>query len=447
MDSANSAYRASMPVIEAPRGAAISARADLRHPLALPVIAAGVAGTIAAGVIIFLPDWRLERIAWDLYLDKITDAARPPLGLKARFIMALAAGVSAAGLTGLLAFFTARFSGRTLGGKTMGLSLPNWKFWERSIKDKEEVAATPHVRRRDFHPDAPTPRPVIAHEELGAPLPAVAGSPLAQKGGARIAAAMPEAGQVDWSAPDDVLDLGTALSLTQEEHGAMPATQAVPGAAASSAPVSATGIEFPKWAYEEGQRMAQEDPEYAANAVELARRIHLPSTPEDMPTLPPEVEAALSDHAMPAAAMPDLDMPQYPVAEPEPTYAPVPEAAEINFQYGTNLDAKLSDYDPAAIDTVEPVYTAMHDAMLAGFEPQAALQSVVTAPMVAPMDADASIDAMIDRLERALAMRSQADAVASSDAPSPASAEEQSNDHALDATLSTLARMNRQAYG
>ncbi len=446
MDSAKSAYRALMPNANAPSGAPVSMRGLLRHPIAVPAIAAGVAGTLAAGVIVFLPDWQLERLAWDLYLDKITDAARAPLGLKARIIMSLGAGVSAAALTGLLAFFTAQFSGRNLGGKTMGLSLPNWKFWERSSKTQSDMPQTPHVRRRDFHPDAPTPRPVIAHEELGAPLPSVGESPLAQKGGARVAAVMPEAGPVDWSAPDDVLDLGTALSLTQEDHSAVAATQAVPGAASSSAPVSATGIEFPKWAYEEGQRMAQEDPEYAANAVELARRIHPPSTLEDMPTLPPEVEGALSDHAMPAAAMSDVGMPQYPVAEPEMIYAPAPEGAEINFQNGSNLDAKLSDYDPVALETIEPVYAAMHDAMLVGFSPAPAPQSGAS-----PMDADASIDAMIDRLERALQLRSQSMPVAtqsaSADVPSAMQAEAQGDDPALDAALSTLARMNRQAYG
>jgi hypothetical protein len=393
----------------------------------LPVLAAGIAGSIAAAVIVFLPDWRLERLAWDMYLDRITDAAKPPLGLKARLIMALAAGGMAAGLTGALAWIF----GGILGGKAMGLSLPNWKFWERSAAKDDAETAAPIVRRRDFHPDAPQPRPVLAHEELGAPLPpvpsaAVQGSPLVQKNAVRVVAVMPQADPVDWSMPDDVLDLGMALSLTEEET--MSAGSAV-HTQANSAPVSATGIQFPNWAYEEGQRMAKEDPDYAANAVELARRIHPPTPLEDMVDLPPLMAPEVVFAPQSAAEI----MPQAEDTSFAETAAVVDTASGAAF-----VSAPVSA--PVANETEAPDFAAQS----------------------APVYADASIDAMIDRLERALArldasarhefVQKMAPATMPEqgqiNTPSAAhDAQETGDDPALDAALSTLARMNRQAFG
>ena len=484
MDSARRADQASMPTqytaTAVPAGAPYALHTLLRHPLALPVLAAGTAGVIAATTILFLPDWRLERLAWDLYLDKITDAARPPLGMTARAIMALAAGVSAATLTGLLAYITTRFSkakfGADLGGKTMGLSRPNWKFWDRAARQNAAVDAVPHVRRRDFHPDAPAPRPVQAHQELGAPLPPVAGNsgplvagnsgplvgefPLAQKSAARVAAVMPDAAPVDWAAPDDVLDLGTAITLTEEEYRSAPVeTVANPAVttAASATPgaKSATGIEFPKWAYEEGLRMAAEDPDYAANAVELARRIHPPTPPEDMPVLPPHSTTVAASAPLPAQpnGMPTIATPENAAA--------------------WDMNAKLSDFGATAPGVaaspaqIEQILTAMHSDMVVqsaqqpAAGPAADFAAVPTAaPASAPVDAeivdiDASLDAMVDRLERALAQRNVAGSATlayehvavSAQAATIQSPNGTVADPALDAALSTLARMNRQAYG
>lgn len=406
-------------------------RGLLRHPLALPIMAAGVAGTIAAAAIIILPDWRLERLSWELYLDRVSGYFLPPLGLRARFAMALMAGGLAATLTGALAwaysYFTHSARGNraastagatagTFGGKTMGLSFPNWKFWDRSAKADPEAqdAIATHVRRRDFHPDAPKPRPVNAHEELGAPLPpvsaqAVEGSPLMQKGAARVAAVMPEAGPVDWSQPDDVLDLGMAISLAEDDMSVM-----APAPAAAAAPSSgASGIEYPKWAYEEGQRMAQEDPEYAANAVELARRVHAPTPPEEMPALPPEIEAQYISQPIPEIVAPSAQEGKF-----EPELPSVPEAA-------------WSEADFANVEPVQPeaLITAMYQHSLSSAKGNAE-----------------SLEAMIDRLERALMQRTAAHGISAPSAPASDDMASE-DDPALDAALSTLARMNRQAYG
>jgi hypothetical protein len=441
------------------QSANIAGRALLRHPLALPIMAAGVAGTIAASAIILLPDWRLERLSWELYLDRISGYFIPPLGLKARLAIALLAGGMAATLTGGLAWAISYFrnsalgnravsnaghSSGIIGGKTMGLSFPNWKFWDRSAKadPAAEDAIATHVRRRDFHPDAPMPRPVNAHEELGAPLPPVVpaaaeGSPLMQKGAARVAAVMPEAGPVDWSKPDDVLDLGTAISLAEDDlAGPMPA--APTASAAAVAPSSgASGIEYPKWAYEEGQRMAQEDPDYAANAVELARRVHAPTPPEEMPGLPPEIEA------------------QY-MRQPIPGSGP-----DIGPEIETDMAALRNEVAPLDLEAPMAPDAVWNEADFANAEPVQAedlITSMYMHSMASAGQREETLGAMIDRLERALMQRTAAQGMAVPSAPQSAAVESAAvesaaielpaeDDPALDAALSTLARMNRQAYG
>jgi hypothetical protein len=408
---------------------------NLRHPLALPVIAAGCAGVLAAVAIIILPDWRLEKIAWELYLDRISAGATPPLGLKARFLMAAGAGSIAATLTGGLAYI--------LRGKTMGMAFSKLRFWDRkNTEAAPEIESSAPVRRRDFHPDAPAPRPVNAHAELGEPLPPLAGigtpvsaSVLATKGDARTAAALPQADTHDWSNPDDVLLLGDALAVTGDET--LVAQNIVNG---PSAPAASAAVEFPSWAYEEGQRMAREDAEYADNAVERARRVYPPTTPDDIDLAPMDLA---NPFVQPHSAQPPLDL----SLDVQASAAVAFESAEfftsddnkeefsVNQMADFGADGLLYDdvYSAAELDGADMQFTSSTSSDAYGSE------------NFAPAEfANASIEAMIDRLERALAHRVTSVA-GPLDVRNGVSAPH--SDEALDAALSTLARMNSRAYG
>ncbi len=378
----------------------------------LPLVAGALAGGIVALGIVILPDWRLERLAFELYLDRLHKAYIPPIGLGGRLLLAGAAGALAAALTAGLGWAVARFYNK---GDTMGALSFNWRFWEhgKAATTSGADAAMP-VRRRDFHPDAPAPRPVLAHNELGAPLPPV----LATKGEARPA---PEPMKIPDAIgnPDDILDLGAAFAVVEADQ--MPAPAPVP----ASAPATMASPEYPTWAYEEGLRMAAEDQAYAAEAVSLARRVHQPTPPEKLDDVLGPVGLPQDGAHSPLAAQ-----------LPEPV---VPEPVEV----------------PAAASMIDAVQDATPDVVQAEAVPASAVAPVpesTLAPIDAPIDADASIEALVARLERAMARRA---AMQAAQAPVPqqpteaaaATAVMPGDDPALDAALATLARMNRQAYG
>lgn len=112
----------------------------------VPVIAA-VAGTLAALFVAILPEWRLVVLVEGLGLPSILSAARPPLGMTARMLLALVAGGGA--------------GGAILGGLRLAM-----RFAPLAGQD-----GIPVLRRADAHPDAPARRPIRALEDLGDPLP------------------------------------------------------------------------------------------------------------------------------------------------------------------------------------------------------------------------------------------------------------------------------------
>jgi hypothetical protein len=118
----------------------------LRLPRQLPVIAAA-AGTLAALLVAILPEWRLVVLVEGLGLPSILSAARPPLGMTARLLLALAIGALAGGG----AFVALRMALR--------------------LVPTAREDGVPVLRRADAHPDAPARRPIRAMEDLGDPLP------------------------------------------------------------------------------------------------------------------------------------------------------------------------------------------------------------------------------------------------------------------------------------
>ncbi|WP_337828755.1 hypothetical protein [Pseudonocardia sp. TMWB2A] len=178
--------------------------------LPLIPVAAGLAGVMALGAFMIMPQSVLEAMVWQTRLDTILPAAQPPLGGTARLLVAIAAAALAAGLTALLAW---KFSGLTTPKKRrrrrgMGqsdtlaalviapasaesaapvaapvaatadvadeektaVSKASFldRFRRKKVEEEEEIDLEnmPNLRRRDFHPDAPARRPLFADAEL-----------------------------------------------------------------------------------------------------------------------------------------------------------------------------------------------------------------------------------------------------------------------------------------
>ncbi|MGE7205320.1 hypothetical protein ACQKJZ_06535 [Sphingomonas sp. NPDC019816] len=125
----------------------------------LPAMAGGAVALLIAFVFLVAPVWRLEMLVAQLGLADILSAARPPLGTKARLLLALVAGAGAGAVIWAAAYL--------LWGQGGLLA-------SRRPATEDEDDYVPAVRRSDRHPDAPPRRPLLA-AELGAPPPPPAG--------------------------------------------------------------------------------------------------------------------------------------------------------------------------------------------------------------------------------------------------------------------------------
>lgn len=135
----------SRPIQDAMRGVG-------RNALDLPV--AGLAALAVLFVAFALPADLLAEIVGASGLPSVLAAAQPPLGLTAR----IAIGAAGAGATFGLVLLLLRLLDRS------GLE----PHRARAAEPQDE---TPRLRRRDFHPDAPVPRPICAARDLGEPAP------------------------------------------------------------------------------------------------------------------------------------------------------------------------------------------------------------------------------------------------------------------------------------
>lgn len=123
-----------------------------------PAWIGGAVGLFAALLVMIAPDWRLNSLVAGFSLGDILAAARPPLGMKARLLLALVAGLGAGGVTWATTYL--------LWG-------PGGLLTRRAKPLREDDEDyVPVVRRSDRHPDAPPRRPLNA-AELGAPPPPV----------------------------------------------------------------------------------------------------------------------------------------------------------------------------------------------------------------------------------------------------------------------------------
>ncbi len=122
-----------------------------------PAWIGGAVGLFAILLVMIAPDWRLESLVSSLSLGDFLAAARPPLGMKARMLLALVAGLGAGAVTWAVVYLL-----WGPGGLLARRAKP--------VRDDDDEDYVPTVRRSDRHPDAPPRRPLNA-AELGAPPP------------------------------------------------------------------------------------------------------------------------------------------------------------------------------------------------------------------------------------------------------------------------------------
>ncbi len=164
-----------------------------RNALDLPV--AGLAALAAAFAAFVVPQDLLSRAVTASGLPSLLSAAQPPLGLTARVALAVGGAALVFGLVFLLL--------RLLDRSGMSATEPG-----------EANLATPRVRRRDGHPDAPAPRPISAARDLGEPAPPQApraAVPLWLDEAEPVAAPVAEAEPEPEPTPEPVLELEPAF--------------------------------------------------------------------------------------------------------------------------------------------------------------------------------------------------------------------------------------------
>lgn len=115
--------------------------------------------TAAMGLLagLLMPMAWIEEASWQLYLDQLVAAARPPLGDTARLIAAL---VLAAGL-GIVGWLAALL----LGVRASSGGIAGWFASLRQRRADDEPDA-PVLRASDRHPDAPARRPFSAARDV-----------------------------------------------------------------------------------------------------------------------------------------------------------------------------------------------------------------------------------------------------------------------------------------
>ena len=121
------------------------------NPLFPAVVALWFGAAFGLGSLAVRPSL-LEDLVLKSHIDLVLPAAAPPLGITARILLALVL----AALGAVLGIILARRLTRTKP-----------EAHERKRGAKDLSAASPRVRNRDAHPDAPARRPISAHEELG----------------------------------------------------------------------------------------------------------------------------------------------------------------------------------------------------------------------------------------------------------------------------------------
>ncbi|WP_343527744.1 hypothetical protein [Sphingomonas sp.] len=121
-----------------------------------PALIGGAIAVFLVLLVLLTPGWRLDMAVTQSGLADLLAAAQPPLGIKARLMLALATGFG---------------GGAVAWAATYLLWGPDGLMARRKpVAEDGGEDYVPSVRRSDRHPDAPPRRPLLA-AELGVPPP------------------------------------------------------------------------------------------------------------------------------------------------------------------------------------------------------------------------------------------------------------------------------------
>ena len=128
---------------------------------AMPAVIGAAALTFLFAAV--MPMSWVAGIAWNLYLDRLSDYFVPPVGNAARLILALGMAAIAALIAGLVALLIAQ-------PEAAGLSSLRGRFRREPTADADEDSDAFWTRRRrvDLHPDDPVRPPIRAGRDLPA---------------------------------------------------------------------------------------------------------------------------------------------------------------------------------------------------------------------------------------------------------------------------------------
>lgn len=130
-----------------------------------------LAGLAVALILLAMPVGLVETIVASSGLSEALPAAAPPLGLKARLLVA---GFGALMAMGFVSFNAApmpmkkdRRSRSVTGVSDMGFALPKLNWLSRGRTSGASRISRPLMRRADAHPDAPARAPIFASRDFG----------------------------------------------------------------------------------------------------------------------------------------------------------------------------------------------------------------------------------------------------------------------------------------
>lgn len=146
----------------------------MRQAVRNGAMGAGLAALAAALIILWAPVGLVEMVVASSGLSEAVPAAAPPLGLKARLMLAGFAALMAAGVVsanrrsagrGEARIEEERRGDRAQGAKNMGFAFSKLTALARGRAAANEVD-TPVLRRADAHPDAPPRPPIFASRDF-----------------------------------------------------------------------------------------------------------------------------------------------------------------------------------------------------------------------------------------------------------------------------------------
>ncbi|WP_254913778.1 hypothetical protein [Sphingobium sp. Z007] len=154
----------------------MAARVISRRGIAITALA----GLAAALLILWIPVGLVEMIVASSGLSEALPAAAPPLGLKARLMMAAFAGIMAIGLVGLARRDTdvsgqdggpEQDNGKGRAHRVQGAHIMGFAFSKLTALARGRAAPgiepeAPILRRADAHPDAPSRPPIFASRDF-----------------------------------------------------------------------------------------------------------------------------------------------------------------------------------------------------------------------------------------------------------------------------------------